>query len=246
VSWLNERYPADSTAQLDLFLPCLLLAGAPSFSHLSLYAQKYHDVFTTLLAGKDDIQLAKLQEMVINSVCEFWHKSSGHLPIVIDKLLTLNYLQIDHVIQWVFKQISQHHVNNPSQDEDEGLENLEKQAVKQLFYGSMLWEILELSCLQQSYDQKVAEPLTVIYSVLFKNFAQILHSISTTELDKPDVLEVILCRLEQFARIFCINLSKESLASIQDYFREITISEEVSERLDNLFQRLDTLSLSAQ
>jgi len=82
--------------KLEIVVQSLLQAGCKSFSHLLNTIERYIVVLNTL------VKSSAHRHLLIVAVANFWAKSSQHIIILLDKLMTYRVVDGSSIVNWLF------------------------------------------------------------------------------------------------------------------------------------------------
>eukprot|EP01114_Cavostelium_apophysatum_P014517 TRINITY_DN3790_c0_g1_i1.p1 TRINITY_DN3790_c0_g1~~TRINITY_DN3790_c0_g1_i1.p1 ORF type:complete len:829 (-),score=226.89 TRINITY_DN3790_c0_g1_i1:25-2442(-) len=95
---------------IDLLVSCLLKLGSKSFSHLLATFERYVSLVKRYVATQEH------KQQVLNCINDFWGKSTQHIFILIDRMLTYKVIDASSVIEWVYADgkpdFTSHHVRD--------------------------------------------------------------------------------------------------------------------------------------
>lgn len=100
-TWLDENVApvGGNNLRLSLFVPTMLEAGNPSFSHCNALLLRYRNLLSQLSREFSEDPLAG-QVAVATCVSEFWAKSEQHVLVIFGKLAALQLLNSESVTLW--------------------------------------------------------------------------------------------------------------------------------------------------
>lgn len=117
--------------KLRVFLPCLLEAGHKSYTHISVFLNKYEDVLQKLTRNDKqnraradnksmcaDVQVCESERIIAASIAEYWRLSPMRVRVLMDLFHREGVLSAAAIVQFVFHQCSNAHSMKGGADGD--------------------------------------------------------------------------------------------------------------------------------
>lgn len=185
-----EQFPAEK--RLSIFMNCLLLVGAKTFSHSHACFERYKGVTESLSKGSTASQLE-----ILLALHQTWRTSSLHFSVLLDYLISLRMVSAACVLHWLFTLQSSFHQS--------WVWLVLLSCVNKTLY-KMNYDLNSLSVKQQAApDESTTKALVTLrlqkkqmFLMLFTKFSQALKLVSANEL----IFSWVEARFKQFVRTF--------------------------------------------